>query len=192
MCCMMKASAQSPKWDKACSRLREIAYQASYQQFTGIIDRELRRSNGHGTHGSWIFETVRYSTTLSWPGALETSIEHYSDQRDSINIESWQYLADFGSFTQKEQANQYFQALAEQVEGCDIPLQDTVIVSLQPASEDELPPTIPAGLEQALLFTIPAGNDAAADILMMVGMEKTKRGYRPFLIIENYWEKSRF
>lgn len=184
--------AQNIVSGKQCSKLREITYQALYRQFADVLDKEQRSSNGYSTNGQWKFTTTRYDTWMLWEGALSSSIEHYVDERDSIIIDSWQYLADFGTVTDTAKANTIFSAIRSQVEGCILPVADSLPLLLQPAEPDALPITMPENLAEAMVYSLPDENTPGREVLLMVALEKTKRGIRPMLIIEAYEERLRF
>ena len=184
VCSSSPLVAQPSGFDKQCSKVREITYQALQRNFADMIDQQLRSSNGYSANGNWKFATTRYSTTVEWSGALSSTIEHYTDERDSISINSWQYLADFGIVADARQAHDLFVAIRSQVAGCVLPVSDSLVVNLQPVVAEELPLTMPDEVAVAELYVLPDLQNSHREIMLMIALEKTKKGLRPLLIIE--------
>lgn len=175
--------------DKACSALREIAYHLLRTPPDALIESERRRTDGRRADGGWVWRTTAYNTTINWPGSAPPVLEHYEDQRDTLRIDSWQYLVSSAVFTDKQPAEAAFLAFARQVQGCVLPDSDSSSVVLAPASPDELPLTKPDDLDSLLLFTIPDAAMPGQNLLLMAGLERLRKGWRALLIMEAYREE---
>lgn len=174
---------------RQCAALREIVYQSHHKSFDAIIDRPLRTSHGFQPNGIWKFSTERFSTTMNWVGATSTVIEHATDERDTTFTENWQYIAAFEPMTEQVKAADFIKALLLQVDGCPLPLNDTVLLALKQVDPRYLPPTRPDEWAEAFLFDVPAAADGPAQTSIMFGLERAVGGLRPVLIIERQTER---
>ena len=169
---------------RQCSALREIVYQGQHQNFSPIIDLRLSGSHGYQPNSTWTFSNEHFSTTLPWQAALRTSIEHSTDNRDSLDMESWQYIAEFAPTKDELYASRFLLRMVDQINSCVLPLSDSVTIELQPVDPASLPPTRPDNLAEAFLFYLPSLPGKNQQTSIMLALEKTRNGYTPLLIIE--------
>lgn len=176
---------------KQCSAIREIVYLGSQKHFEPIIDLRLRGSHGYQPNGVWTFSNEHFSTSLPWQGSASTSIEHSTDFRDTLNTESWQYIAVFKPLADPLNASRFLQDMVQQINSCVLPLSDSISVNLQPVDPTELPPNKPDNLADAYLFYLPPLNPHLQQTSIMLGLEKIRQGFRPILIVEVLEESRR-
>lgn len=169
---------------KQFSAIREIVYLGSQKHFAPIIDQRLRGSNGYQSNGLWTFSNEQFSTSMPWQGAASTIIEFSTDHRDTLHTESWQYYATFAPVDDPLKAARFLQNMVEQINSCVLPLSDSISVNLVPVDPAELPPTQPDNLSDAYLFYLPPTNVHLQQTSIMLGLEKTRKGFRPLLIVE--------
>lgn len=174
---------------RQCSALRELLYQAE-QRFSGIIDARLRSSEGYRLDGSWRFSNEQYSVTLPWVGARHTRLEHSTDQRDSTASDSWQYMAWFAETADVIAANAIFVRIVQQINGCVLPLNDSTTTILKAVPAEQLPALRPDD-DWLAAYLADCGTAGEAKLALMVGLERTRRGYRPMLILEWLLERRR-
>lgn len=182
---------QDTALSKQCSAIREIVYLGSQKHFAPIIDQRLRGSNGYQPNGLWTFSNEQFSTSLPWQGAASTIIEYSTDHRDTLHTESWQYYATFAPLEDPLKAARFLQNMVEQINSCVLPLSDSISVNLVPVDPAELPPTKPDNLADAYLFYLPPTNAHLQQTSIMLGLEKTRKGFRPLLIVEVLEESRR-
>jgi hypothetical protein len=182
-------SADDSLRSRQCSALRELLYQAQHR-FGAIIDTRLRGSEGFRPNGTWRFSNEHYSTTLPWAGARQTRLEHSTDQRDSTSSDSWQYIAWFAETADGVAANTSFAQIVRQINGCVLPLNDTLTVELAAVPAEKLPVLRPED-DWLAAYLADCGTAGEAKLALMVGLERTRRGYRPMLILEWLLERRR-
>jgi hypothetical protein len=181
---------QQPALSRQCGTIREIIYQSGEKNFAAIIDQRLRSSSGFQTNGSWTFSNERYSTTLLWPGAKTTVIEHATDERDSSFMENWQYIATFEAMPDRTSAAAFFDEVVRQIDDCVLPLNDSITLNLRSADPASLSPNLPEDLLAAYLYVLPGSNHPMRrETNIMVGLETAKGGLRPMLIVEVMYER---
>lgn len=187
--CVAAQSADDSLRSRQCSALRELLYQAG-QRYSGIQDVRLRGSEGFRPNGTWRFSNEHYSTTLPWVGARQTRLEHSTDQRDSTSSDSWQYMAWFAETADAVAANTTFVQIVRQINGCVLPLNDTMTITLAPVPAEQLPALRPDD-DWLAAYLADCGTAGEAKLALMVGLERTRRGYRPTLILEWLLERRR-
>lgn len=182
---------QDTALSKQCSAIREIVYLGSEKHFAPIIDQRLRGSHGYQPNGVWTFSNEHFSTSMPWQGSTATTIEYSTDFRDTLNTESWQYIALFKPIADPLNASRFLQEMVEQINSCVLPLSDSISVNLVPVDPTELPPNKPENLADAYLFYLPPINPHLQQTSIMIGLEKIRQGFRPLLIVEVLEESRR-
>lgn len=185
-CCVASvAPSQSETgYSRQCSAIREVVYLFTQQQISDLLDTRLKSSNGYQTNGVWTFSHERYSSRLPWADAQTTEVEHATDSRDTLQTDSWQYIANFATLTDLQTANRQFKRVLQQINGCVLPFSDSVSIALLPVDAAELPPNKPDNLVDAFLFSLPPVPRTAWQLSLMIGLEKVRNGYRTVLIVE--------
>lgn len=171
-------------YSRQCSAIREVVYLFTQQQIPELLYTKLKSSNGYQTNGVWTFNHERYSTRLPWADAQTTEVEHATDYRDTLQTDSWQYIANFAPQTDLVNANRQFRQVLQQINGCTLPIADSVPVVLQPVDPASLPPNKPDNLVDAFLFEMPPVPRTAWQLSLMIGLEKLRNGYRTVLMVE--------
>jgi hypothetical protein len=171
-------------YSRQCSAIREVMYLFTQQHIPELLDTKLRSSNGYQTNGVWTFSHERYSTRLPWADAQTTEVEHATDFRDTLQTDSWQYIANFAPLTDLQNANRQMNWVLQQINGCVLPFSDSVSIALLPVDPAELPPNKPDNLVDAFLFALPPVPRTAWQLSLMIGLEKMRNGYRTVLIVE--------
>lgn len=173
-----------------CSLIRELVTAGREQHFATIRNNEIGSTRGYQTDGRWEFKTTRYDAMLHWPGANRNYLENYTDNTDTSNATTWQYIAEFTHVPNAAAAKDIYTFLNRQIEGCRFPLDDSTAIDFEPLPENMLPPDRPAILETASLYNLPVlGLDKNSTIHVMTGMEKRGYEYNVALIIENVVRK---
>lgn len=175
---------QDTALSKQCSAIRELVYLGTQQHFEPIIDQRLSGSHGYQANGRWTFSNEHLSTTLPWQGATSTTIEHSTDFRDTVHTKSWQYIAVFKPLADPLYASRFLQNMVEQINSCVLPLTDSISINLVPVDPAELPPNKPDNLADAYLFYLPPVIGLLQQTSIMLGLEKTRQGLRPMLMVE--------
>jgi hypothetical protein len=171
---------------RQCSLIRELISIGHQQHFAPIVDREIGSTRGYQPSGAWEFATIRYGSTMQWPGANRTYLENYNDKTATGIANTWQYIAEYNRITSATAAIGIYNYLNKQIEGCRFPLNDSTDIDFEPLPLSMLPPDRPAMLETASLYNLPRlGLDANSTIHVMVGMEKRANSYNVSLIVEN-------
>ena len=169
-----------------CSLIRELITIGQQNHFSTIQDREIGSTRGYQPSGAWEFATIRYGSTMQWPGANRAYLENYNDKTDTGRSDTWQYIAEYNRIPNAAAATGIYAYLNKQIEGCHFPLNDSTDIDFEPLPASMLPPDRPAMLETASLYNLPVlGLDANSTIHVMVGMEKTANRYNVSLIVEN-------
>lgn len=185
-CCVASValSQTDTGYSRQCSAIREVVYLFTQQQISELLDTRLKSSNGYQTNGVWTFSHERYSTRLLWADAQTTEVEHATDFRDTLQTDSWQYIANFAPQSDLVNANRQFRNVLQQINGCTLPIADSVPVLLKPTDPADLPPNKPDNLVDAFLFELPPVPRTAWHLSLMIGLEKMRNGYRTVLIVE--------
>jgi hypothetical protein len=182
---------KTPSLPRQCGTIREIIYQSKQNNFANIIDQRLRSSSGYQTNGQWTFSNERYSTSMVWPGAVITVIEHATDERDSSYMENWQYIATFEAMPDRNSAADFFDKVVYQIDDCVLPLSDSVTVNLRTVDPQDLSPNMPAELAAAYVYILPDAPALRRETSIMVGLERAKGGLRPLIIVEVMYERKK-
>lgn len=185
-CCVapVALSQTDTGYTRQCSAIREVIYLFTQDQIPALLDTKLRSSHGYQTNGVWTFSHERYSTRLPWADAQITEVEHATDCRDTLQTDSWQYIANFPQQPDLGSANRQFKRVLQQINGCVLPFSDSVSIALLPVDPGELPPNKPDNLVDAFLFALPPVPRTAWQLSLMIGLEKMRNGYRTVLIVE--------
>lgn len=171
---------------RQCSLIRELVSIGQQDHFASILDREIGSTRGYQPNGTWEFATIRYSSTMQWPGANRTYLENYSDKTAAGSQDTWQYIAEYNRIPSAAAAAGIYAYLNKQIEGCRFNLNDSTDIDFEPLPLSMLPPDRPAMLETASLYNLPMlGLDSNSTIHVMVGMEKRPNSYNVSLIVEN-------
>lgn len=178
--------SDSNRVTRQCSLIRELVSIGQQDHFASILDREIGSTRGYLPNGTWEFATIRYGSTMQWPGANRTYLENYNDKTDTGRRDTWQYIAEYNRISSAAAAAGIYAYLNKQIEGCRFPLNDSIDIDFEPLPASMLPPDRPAMLETASLYNLPMlGLDSNSTIHVMVGMEKRSNSYNVSLIVEN-------
>ena len=179
---------------RQCAAIRELVYAAWHHQFSIVCKEELRHSWGSENQGRWKFSNTRFNTSIAWPGASASYLEHYEDERDSTITDTWQYIAEFKNIAEMTDAQRLLRQLNYQINGCNYPLNDSVLAAFRPLPNDSLPAMCPPELQYVSLYDLGLNEysgEVAKTVSIMAGVEKKDKSYVVSLIVDDTRMKKR-